>query len=984
MATNVTFNGNTYSVPQVGDSGWGSSLTNYLVAIASGALQKTGGAYTLSAEVDFGTGFGLKSLYFKSRGASVSSTGIVRMANAESIAWRNAANSADLALTVNSSDELQFGGANVIVGGLGTITNSDISASAAIAFSKLAPLANGTVLMGSPSNVAASYTLDGDVLVGPGGTTSINAGVIVNADINASAAIARSKLDFGSGLVNADLSSSAAIALSKLAAVTASRALVSDGSGFVSASSVTATELGRLSGLGSAALGLTDTQSPTNKTFNDTSNVVLVGGNSRGAAMRVGTNDAASLFLETNGVDRFQLMDTANLSTGDAGFFGTAGLIVPAGTTAQRPSSPSNGTIRLNTDTGEFEGRAAGAWQSVGGGVNERPEKNYLKSYATAAVAPGTLATLASGTANIATTSGLFHADSGSGSAALTQSSDTSLRGASNYYTTAFSSSSAGAVFVQFPAFALEAADLGKPVSISFDVTGVTTSGDWDVVVVRYNASGTYQELIPVAGTASGASVTPSARLPTGTAQFRGFFVPTSDSGHLYALRFRRLAGSAQIRLDTLYVGPQAQLSGAPVTDWQSYSPTVANLGTGTYNEATSSKFVYRRVGDSLEYYFRMQMTNAGSGASEVTISLPSGLTIDTTKGSASGNQDYGRAVLVLGAGTSSSYHVIENGNVLRFYDQEGTWGGLTGATLTNSSVLWARGIVPIANWSSNTTMAERAVESYAADDGSADVFGPNGAAIPSITQGTGTTSRSFAFQDTFQATDFFSLEIQTAAGRAWLPMATAFPFLQTAANDFYGAQLDMSGAAFSVLFGNRGYAPTAGIGSNSTVNWQTSWRYRVRKVSSGAAIGGAIGARNVVGDTSGTAVPAGYLGEQIRSQTTVSNSLVNNTPETIVSITLTPGTWDLSAVAEFDGSPTGTQVVAGIGTTNNSLAGQVQGDNQVSLPLMPTASSDVSISIPQFRVNVATSTVYYLVVRALFSAGSIGAFGRLSAVRVG
>lgn len=51
---------------------------------------------------------------------------------------------------------------------------------------------------------------------------------------------------------NADIKAAAAIALDKLAATTASRALVSDASGFVSASSVTATELGYVSGVTSA------------------------------------------------------------------------------------------------------------------------------------------------------------------------------------------------------------------------------------------------------------------------------------------------------------------------------------------------------------------------------------------------------------------------------------------------------------------------------------------------------------------------------------------------------------------------------------------------------------------------------------------------------------------------------------------------------------------------------------------------------------
>lgn len=57
---------------------------------------------------------------------------------------------------------------------------------------------------------------------------------------------------FADSLVNADINSVAAIALTKLAATTASRALVSDASGFVSASAVTSTELGYVSGVTSA------------------------------------------------------------------------------------------------------------------------------------------------------------------------------------------------------------------------------------------------------------------------------------------------------------------------------------------------------------------------------------------------------------------------------------------------------------------------------------------------------------------------------------------------------------------------------------------------------------------------------------------------------------------------------------------------------------------------------------------------------------
>lgn len=77
-----------------------------------------------------------------------------------------------------------------------------------------------------------TITLSGDV-TGSGSTaitTAIAAGVIVNADVNASAAIA----------------------LSKLAALTVSRALVSDGSGFISVATTTATEIGYVNGVTSA------------------------------------------------------------------------------------------------------------------------------------------------------------------------------------------------------------------------------------------------------------------------------------------------------------------------------------------------------------------------------------------------------------------------------------------------------------------------------------------------------------------------------------------------------------------------------------------------------------------------------------------------------------------------------------------------------------------------------------------------------------
>ena len=110
MSTNITFNGTTYAIPAVGDSNWGTVLSNYFIALSTGALSKAGGTFSLTADVDFGSSFGLKSAYFKTRSANPSATGLLRLSNTEAVSWRNAASGADLQLLVNALNQLTFNG----------------------------------------------------------------------------------------------------------------------------------------------------------------------------------------------------------------------------------------------------------------------------------------------------------------------------------------------------------------------------------------------------------------------------------------------------------------------------------------------------------------------------------------------------------------------------------------------------------------------------------------------------------------------------------------------------------------------------------------------------------------------------------------------------------------------------------------------------------------------------------------------------------
>lgn len=111
----LNVNGVIFAYPDTGDEEWGSAASNWATAVTNGMLQKQGGSFTLTAEVDFGSSFGLKSLYYKSRTSNPGTSGVLRLGNTDLIVWRNAANSANLTFGVNSANTLLFDGATIAV-----------------------------------------------------------------------------------------------------------------------------------------------------------------------------------------------------------------------------------------------------------------------------------------------------------------------------------------------------------------------------------------------------------------------------------------------------------------------------------------------------------------------------------------------------------------------------------------------------------------------------------------------------------------------------------------------------------------------------------------------------------------------------------------------------------------------------------------------------------------------------------------------------
>ena len=125
--------------------------------------------------------------------------------------------------------------------------------------------------------IANISSLTGDVTtVGSGAAAAtISAGAIDNSKVSATAAIAYSKLDLAGSITDTDLAGG--ISISNLAPLTVSRALVTDGSGTISTSTVTSTEVSYLAGVTSSLQTQLDSK---------------VSSSEKGAALGVATLDA--------------------------------------------------------------------------------------------------------------------------------------------------------------------------------------------------------------------------------------------------------------------------------------------------------------------------------------------------------------------------------------------------------------------------------------------------------------------------------------------------------------------------------------------------------------------------------------------------------------------------------------------------------------------------------------------------------------------
>jgi hypothetical protein len=194
---------------------------------------------------------------------------------------------------------------NVIVSGNASIVNADINANAAIAFSKLAGLTSSNILVGNSNNVATSVTVTGDVTISNTGVTSITADSIVNADINANAAIVDTKL--------ATISTAGKVSNTATTATnanTASAIVARDANGNFSAGTITAALNGNASTVTTNANLTGDVTSTGNAT--SIAAGVIVNNHINASAAIAGTKIVAA---STSVVGTVQLSDSTNTTS---------------------------------------------------------------------------------------------------------------------------------------------------------------------------------------------------------------------------------------------------------------------------------------------------------------------------------------------------------------------------------------------------------------------------------------------------------------------------------------------------------------------------------------------------------------------------------------------------------------------------------------------------------------------------------------------
>lgn len=766
---------------------------------------------------------------------------------------------------------IDVNGSNQIRVADGAITNAKVNAAAAIAYSKL-NLSNSIVNADVATGAAIAYSK----------LALTNS--VVNADIAAAAAIAYTKLALTNSIVNADIAAAAAIAYSKLLLTNSIvNADIATGAAIdalkIGAGAVSSTEFGYLDGVTSSIqtqingkLSLTGGSLSGALTMSDTAGSGFIqlntqSGGIANATSGVRLHGASNALVIRDTAGNQVLLDMFAMGSRSISFPAADGTIALIGATqtlsnktiteplfnsyvdfahVTLPANPAASRLRVyaKNDNKIYKLTSAGVESELGTGAGGSGSSgiNYIAN-------SGFEDSTVTGWVAYADAAGVAPVDGTGGSpvVTVTNTGTTPVRGTRSLLLTKDASNRQGQGISYN--FTIDAADVNKAISVSFDFEASANFVTGDAKVYLYDVTNSVllnPSSLDVAG---------------GRGTYTAAFVTTSAVSYRLIVHVASVNATAYtLKADNFAVGPQTKGVNAAITDWQPYTPTVG------LTNATTLDGRWKRDGDDMLVQFNVGWGATAPTGTSLTVSIPSGFLIDTTK------LPGGAAEMTLGtlggvdAGVAwvGGWIQYETTTTIRAQAKHATTYHYNPVTPTAPFTIasgdrWTGEFrIPIVGWSTNVQMADRALEEYASNtnstatavDTTTFAYGPQGALFPNGAVGTN-YQRQVQFQSPVQVTDNVFVEVDTTGSGFWVPMVNQMPYIQQGTNTYGISMSRVNSTTFNVVFRAGGYVPSGVTYAANGAPWSElntlGWKWRVRKVTGGAAVGFPLSGRNVL-----------------------------------------------------------------------------------------------------------------------------------------
>lgn len=541
---------------------------------------------------------------------------------------------------------------------------------------------------------------------------------------------------------------------------------------------------------------------------------------------------------------------------------------------------------------------------------------------------------------------------------------------------------------------AIHRADRGENLIIQFEWDGTAANyvdGDLSLKAFSTGTDNVILPVYPIAG------LNDDGSLPKQKTKIVAYIPTSSDTDSLVRVSLHcetdnASASAYDVYVDSFKTGPDMVVPGAIITNWQSYSPSMAGLGTGSTSSRTA---YYRRVGSNIEIYFDwVKDGSGGSGATVVTFELPTGLTADLNvirDGTSVSFSNLGNYQMRRGGSGNNEFGTLFiglDGRSIGYREQDQS-GNLTGADITASTNLKSWMTVPIQGWSAGASLSTTEA-----------AFSTSKARISlASNQSIATTAETTVLLETETYSEG-NLSVNTANNR--IDINKTGYYLINASMRFAGVTAteqhrmfirDQAGSSLVEGF----FTSSGGAGGavkNVVIRRIVAPNYIYMTSDSDTD-----NFYTISSGTSSTFLEIIELpdfstfsvfgkSEEFESNSSglVTHSITAGQYGDFTSLLLEPGEYDISAVGNWfsNGAVTTTTIYLGISTTSgNSATGLLRGDNLVSGTKTQTSSRHDSLAVTPYRITVTTPTTYYLKGRADTDITNLQVAYRLTARRI-